>query len=805
MACKASFAQKAAQLSGKITGENNEPLAHATVKLNRLPDTSVLKKAETDVAGKFILANLPAGKYALTVSRTGYETAIVNTLMLAGEDLELPLLRLQSITRQLKELTIQGRKPYVERKIDKTILNVEGSILSAGSTALEVLEKAPGVTLDRQNDQIKLNNKTGITVMIDGKTNFLSGTDITTILGNMSSDQIATIELITNPSSKYDAAGNAGIINIKLKRNKAYGTNGSLSLNTGEGIQPYFPADTYRAGLSLNLNHRINKWSIYGTAAFNRKVNYNTINVVRTTATSTLSSAFDQNFQRNNTGKAYMGKVGADYYANEKLVFGIMVDASAIRAELNNNSQTYIKERQSGLETFNSVNQLANSGSPINNITANMNMRYDLDKNGKSLTFDADYSNFDNRKQENFDAEYFNQSGAPTNSTRLRNFTGVNIDIYAAKTDFTLPLNKTVKLEMGLKSSKVITNNELIAEKFISSNWENDLGRSNHFIYKENINAAYTNFSKEWKKWQFQAGLRLEHTHSNGNSITANSAVKRNYLSVFPTIFLSQDLGKDQHIRYSFSRRVDRPNYQQLNPFVFYMDPYALDEGNPYLKPQFTSNFEIGYNFKEIGITVNYSTTRDMITQISQQNEVTRIVNVIRKNLGHAQNLSFNLYVPLSVKKYWNVQNNFSLYYNKFDDPNLEGAKFSANKLSFNFNTTHSLTLPANFSLELNYWLNSPAIRGVEQTTIVQHALNAGLQKAFLEKKLKVRLGMDDIFLTNYWKGQLQYQNVNLHVVNHYLSRRASFTVNYNFGNQNVKSARKRGTATDDIKNRASQ
>jgi hypothetical protein len=263
-------------------------------------------------------------------------------------------------------------------------------------------------------------------------------------------------------------------------------------------------------------------------------------------------------------------------------------------------------------------------------------------------------------------------------------------------------------------------------------------------------------------------------------------------------------LNKNNNIRYSYSRRVDRPNYQQLNPFVFYMDPYALDEGNPYLKPQFTDNFEIGYSYKEFSFSLNYSNTRDMITQISQQNEVTRVINVIRKNLGRAQNYSANLYVPVHVAKFWQMQNNVSLYFNKFDDSNLEGAKFTANKVAYNLNSSQSFMLPKNFNLELNFWLNSPRISGVEETTIVQYALNAGIQKSLMNKKLKIKLSMDDIFLTNHWEGRLQYQNVNLAVVNHYISRRAAFTVNYNFGNQNVKSVRNRKTATDDIKGRAS-
>ena len=802
IACGASFAQKNSKLSGKVVDEKGQALAFAVVKVLNSPDTTIVKSGSTNVDGEFIFDQLKEGNYRLSVSMMGHKTKKTESFALTG-DLKLPAIVLNGEAKQLKEVSVQGRKPYVEHQIDKTVLNVENSIVSSGSTALEVLEKAPGVQIDRQSEQIKLNNKSGVTVMIDGKTNFLSGADITTLLSNMSSDQIATIELITNPSSKYDAAGNAGIINIKLKRNKAYGTNGTLSLNGGQGIMPDSPTDLARAGLNLNLNHREGKWNIFGNGTVARKASFNNTFLTRTTFANGLASAFTQDFDRKNKGVGFQGKLGADYYASEKTVFGVMIDANTVKTKLNNFSNTLINEVQSNVASSNSVLQDAYSNSPANNLTANFNIKHDFDKTGKNISFDVDYSNFNNKKDEQFNARYLNQGGQQTNTTLLRNNTDANIDIFAAKTDFTLPINKTMKFETGLKSSYVVTNNDFISEQFLSGSWQNDPNKSNNFIYKENINAIYGNFSKEWKVWQVQLGLRAEHTHSNGNSITSNKEVDRNYLSLFPTVFVNQKLNENNNIRYSYSRRVDRPNYQQLNPFSFYMDPYAVDQGNPYLKPQFTDNFEVSYGYKQVSFSLNYADTRDMITQISQQDEVTRIVSVIRQNLGRAQNYSAGVYFPVKVAKWWNMQNNASVYYNKFEDGNLEGAAFRASKVAYNFNTNQTFILPQNFTVEVSFWYSSPKVSGVEQTTIAQYALNAGIQKSLLNKKLKLRLNMDDILLTNYWKGALEYQNVNLQVTNRYTSRRANFSISYGFGNQNVKSARSRNTATDDIKGRA--
>lgn len=802
LACGASFAQKLNTVSGKVVDEKTVPVSFAVVRLLQYPDTTLVKSVSTTIDGEFRITGIKTGEYLLSVSVVGFKTHKTNRFLLK-EDLQLPTIGMESVSKQLKEVSVQGRKPFVEHQIDKTVLNVENSLTATGSTALEVLEKAPGVQIDRNSDQIKLNNKSGVVVMIDGKTNFLSGADITTLLSNMSSDQIGTIELITNPSARYDAAGNAGIINIKLKRNKAYGTNGTISFNSGQGIMPDSPSDLFRAGVNLNLNHRQGKWNIFGNGAVARKAQFNNTFLTRTTASNGLSSNLTQNFDRKNRGVGFQGKMGADYYASEKTVFGVMLDANTVNTRLTNFSNTGINAVQNGTTNQSYILQDANSSSPVGNLTANFNIKHDFDKKGKSLTFDMDFSGFSNKKDENFLANYLNANGSSTNQTRLRNNTDADIKVYAAKTDFTLPISKTMKIETGLKSSYVVTNNDFLSEQLIGGVWQNDAGKSNNFVYKENINAVYGSFSKEWKVWQVQLGLRAEHTHSNGTSVTDNKAVERNYLSLFPTVFVNQKISENHNIRYSYGRRVDRPNYQQLNPFVFYMDPLAVDQGNPYLKPQFTNSYQVSYSYKELSFSLSYSDTRDMITQISQQDDATRVISVIRQNLGRSQNYSADLSVPVRVAKWWNIDNNISVYYGKFDDGNIEGAAYSAGKASVNLYTSNSFTLPGNFSLEISAWLNSPRVNGVEQTTIYQGALNAGIQKTMLDKKLKLRLNMDDILLTNHWEGKLVYQNINMKVVNRYTSRRANFSISYNFGNQNVKSARSRNTATDDIKGRA--
>lgn len=799
-----SFAQKLHTITGKIVDEKAVVVPFAVVQLLNGSDTSKVKMVATDIDGGYRIEQVKEGNYALSISIVGFKTKKTERFVLNG-DLELPIVKIESNTKQLNEVSVSVKKPYVEHQIDKTVLNVENSIVSTGSTALELLEKAPGVQVDKQNERILLNNKSGVMVMIDGKNNFLSNADLAVYLSNLTSSQIATIEIITNPSSKYDAAGTAGIINIKLKKNKAFGTNGSVSSTYRNAIRAHLPRNIYGSDLNFNINNRNKKWNFYSNANASKNNNFSNLFLERTTNADGLQSAFNQNFQKIYTGSRLAAKLGADYYATERTTIGIMVDGSTSTRKLDNFSQTYINETRSGITNNNSLQLISDANTPNKNYSANFNVKHDFKKEGASLNFDADYSGFNYSGVENFNTDFYNENGVLNNQTFIRNDSKTDINIFASKIDFTWPISKTAKLETGLKTSFVKTDNDFLSSALLNNEWQNIAGQSNHFIYKENVNAAYANLSKDLGKWQIQAGLRAEYTNATGALITNNTEADQKYLSLFPTVFVNQKISENSNLRYTYGRRIDRPNYQQLNPFNFYMDPYTIQQGNPYLKPQFTNNFEVSYSYKSgLSFSLGYSKVKDLILDSkTAQNDSTRIVTVGQGNIGSGEYYSAGLYFPLAVTKWWNLQNNFNLFYNKFNDNNLEGAPFELSKLSYNFNITSSITLPADWTIETNFWLNSPRVRGLETTTIYQYALNTGVQKSFLNKSLKLKLNIDDIFATNYWKGTLNYQNVNLRVQNNYINRRVSFNISYSFGNQNVKSARSRNTATEEMKNRA--
>lgn len=806
MMAQTSFAQSERTVAGTLLDEKDMAMPFANVLLMKAADSTLAKAGVTDIDGAYLIDNITDNQYFIKASMVGYDDFIspLFTVNEANATVKFQPIKLQLSSTELKEVVVSVKKPFIEQQVDRTVLNVESSIVGSGSTALEVLEKAPGVMIDQQNDLIKLKNKSGVLVMIDGKRSYLSNDQLTQMLRNMSSDQIASIEIITNPSSKYDAAGTSGIINIKLKKNQAFGTNGSFSASAGEAFIPDSFGDLYRGSVNLNLNNRSEKFNIYGNLGVNRNTNYNDNTLYRAVNFENTRSVFDQLSQRSTLGHYYSAKAGIDYFASKKTTIGIMLDGGFWNGDLIGLNSTDINETFGDVMTASSLVQNSSLAMENQNITANFNVKYDYDGKGKELTFDADYSRYRNYGFQQFNTDYFAANGQLTDNILQRNTTPTDVDIYAIKADFTLPMKNKFKLETGVKSGFVKTDNDFLFEQNIDGTWTTDIGKTNTFVYDELVNAAYVNVGKQWEKWSVQAGLRAEHTYSKGNSVTLDKVVERNYLSLFPTFFLNQNISEDHAMRYSYSRRIDRPNYSQLNPFLFFLDPFTFEEGNPFLQPQFTDNLELTYTYKgAVSLSLGYSNTVDYINDVIVQNDADRTTKQISMNLDQFESYSANLSLPIPVKKWWMMINQISAYYNRFQDDNLSGGQLNASQFAYNFYTSSTFTLPKNWTAEVNMWYNSPNVYGIVQAIKPQYAVNAGISKSFWEKKGRLKLNVSDIFLTSFFNGRVDYQNVDLDVNSRWTSRRASVTFSYNFGNQNVKAARRRSTATDSEKSRA--
>jgi outer membrane receptor protein involved in Fe transport len=801
-----SWAQSSFSVTGNVLDEKSEALPFANVFLLSSADSSLSKAMASELDGSFAIEISKSGNYFVKISSVGYEDFLSPKFQLNKESSNFkfqPIKLIQS-TNALDEVKVVAKKPFIEQQIDRTVVNVENSIVASGNTALEILEKAPGVVIDRQNNAIKLKNKNGVLVQIDGRKSYLSQDALMQMLSNMNSDEITSIEIITNPSSRYDASGNSGIINIKLKKNKAFGTNGTLSLSAGDAFVPNSTDDLYRGSANLTLNHRNEKVNVFGSANLSRNAFYNDNTLIRSTNFEGLKSQFDQNSKRFGNGIYSSTRLGADYFASDKTTYGIMLDANNWNGQMVSNGLTKITEIQDAVETASSLVPTSNRDMNDWNYTGNFNIKHNFNENGKEMMFDADYSGFRNYAFQSFDTRFFDGSQNQTNTLIQRNTTPTDIDIFAAKVDFTIPTESKYKFEFGAKTSFVKTDNDFRFDVENDGIWTADPGKTNHFVYTEFVNAAYFNVGKQWDKIGFQTGLRAEHTKSEGNSLTLSEVVPRSYLSLFPTAFLNQKVNDKNSLRYSYSRRIGRPNYQQLNPFLFFLDPYTFQKGNEFLKPQFTDNTELTYSYdNKISMTLGYAFTKDNMFDVIEQDDETRVTYQTNTNLEKVKNYSANLSFPISVAKWWNMHNNFNLYYTRYQDSNLSGGVLDVSQTAFNFYTGSTFTLKNDWSAEANMWFNSPQVLGIITQTKPQYAVNAGIQKSFWEKKGRLKLNISDIFLTSFFNGDIDYQNIDMTVKSRWTSRRATLNFTYNFGNQNVKGNRKRSTATEDLKQRA--
>lgn len=801
-----SWAQISYKVTGNILDEKSEVMPFANVLLMNVTDSTLAKAVASDMEGAFLLDNLNEGGYFVKISMVGY-SEFVSPKFKLGQDtpnFNFEPIKLTVASNQLGEVTVTAKKPFIEQQIDRTVLNVENSIVGSGNTALEVLEKAPGVVVDRQNNALKLKNKNGVLVQIDGRRSYLSEEALMQMLSNMNSDEITSIEIISNPSSKYDASGNSGIINIKLKKNKAFGTNGSVNVAIGDAYLPNSTDDLYRASTNISINHRNKKVNVFGTANVGRNAFYNDNHLMRSTNYESLRSEFDQISQRNGSGIYSSAKIGADYFATDKTTLGVMFDVNNWNGNMTSSGLTEIIERQSDVVSQSSLIPLSDRDMDNWNYTANFNVKHNFNEKGKEVSFDADYSGFRNYAFQTFNTEYFDGNQNLTENILQQNSTPSDINIYAAKVDFVIPTASKMKIEFGAKTSYVKTDNDFVFEVENDGKWTTDPGKTNHFVYTEFVNAAYFNIGKQWDKIGFQTGLRAEHTKSEGNSITLDQSVPRSYLSLFPTAFLNQKINDKNSLRYSYSRRIGRPNYQQLNPFLFFLDPYTFERGNEYLKPQFTDNLELTYTYNNaITLTLGYANTHDFMMDVIEQDDETRVTFQTTTNLEKAENYSANLSFPIPVTKWWNMHNNVNLYYVKYYDSDLSGGNLDIGQVAFNFYTGNNFSFKKGWSAEASMWFNSPQIMGIIKQSKPQYSVNAGIQKTILEKKGRIKFNINDIFLTSFFAGAIDYENVDLQIDNRWTSRRVTLSFNYTFGNQNVKSSRRRSTATEDLKSRA--
>ncbi len=781
-----------ATISGSVVDQQQKPMDYATVSLLKAKDSSLVKGALTDSKGQYQISGISAGNYLVSISVIAYQKTFSKPFAISEANASFTIEKLVLVagSQQLKGVSIVAQKPLIERKADRTVLNVENSVLAAGNSAMEILEKAPGVTIDK-DDNISLKGKQGVTVMLDGKLTYLSSAQLATLLRSTDGNTIQSIEIITNPSAKYDAAGNSGIINIKLKKNKSVGTNGSLTLGAGYGVYP-------KSNESLTLNHKQGKFNFFGSYSHNDNQRYNNLLINRVVNIQNVNTFFTQQNFMPQTNYSNNYRAGVDYDITKKNTIGFLVNGYFNGEQDNNINHTLIGSNPSSTDSM--QNTTSNIHQTYRNFAFNVNDKLQIDTAGQELSIDLDYSRFNNNSIAKYNTDFFLANGDLQHAPLpLQNQTPSVITINTAKADYTKSFKKIVKLEAGIKLSSVKTDNDLQAQKLSGSSFINDTSRTNRFVYSEKVNAGYINLSKTFKKLSVQVGLRAENTSSNGNLITTNQVVNRSYLNFFPSVFLNESLSAKNDLGFSYSRRIDRPSYDNLNPFVYYLDQYTYSQGNPFLKPQYTQSYELNYTYnKTINVSLSYSHTKDVITNILLTKDKATFATQL--NLQSQNSYNININAPFTFTKWWSGNVNLNGFYLGFKSDSLLGANLNSGQAAYQFKTLQTFLVGKAFKAEVSSDYQSALTYGIFHIK-PQYSFDAGLSRSFAQKKANLKLSVSDIFNTRISKVNSRYQSVNIDFNEKQESRIARLTFTYNFGNSKL-ATRRHESGADAEKNR---
>lgn len=792
-------AQTQGKVQGKVLAADGSPLPFASIRLQK-QDGALLKGTMSDTLGKFSLTAVPNGTYVLKVNTMGFVThqSKVFSVSVQHNSIDMEAITLIEEAMTLGAVTIRGQKRLIEQTIDKTVMNIENSILAEGNTALELLQKAPGVTVG-EDGQVSLKGRPNVLVMLNGKSTYLSPKELSTLLKGTNSASISKIEIMSNPSAKYDAAGNGGIINIQLKKNMATGFNGTVTFNGGRSRNA-------RYGSGINLNYRSDKVNVYGSydyayrgeteyLDFVRRFYDSGVAVGQASRTSTQRTETDEPLHINNF------RLGLDYDFNAHNSIGFL---------LNGNVGSYTHDSKTGNLLTSATGVLLSNMATTNydeqnwkNLTYNINYRHKFKKEGRELSADADFASNHFTSRLNLKTTTLATTAGQLNTdiTR-RGYVPAVTDVYLAKIDYTDPLTKTLKLESGLKSSYTDADNNLRYDLLNNGNWVYDATGSNHFTYKEQIHAGYLNVNKEFKGFSIQAGLRGEYTFTEGHQITTDSLIKRSYFQLFPSVFLNKPLGSNHQLQLAYSRRIERPDYGDLNPFRVFRDPLLFYQGNPFLKPELVNTFQLSHSFKgKYTTAISYNRTRDVMTWVNGQIDELNTTFEMPQNLNRLINYGISFTASTSFFEWWTGTHFANLYRNEYSGSS-EGATgvFDNKTTSASFNSQNSFKAGKGYTIELSGNYYSGSVYGIARYK-GNYVISTGAQKSILKEKGTLKLMVNDIFQSSRYRESTLFQNIDMNMDKRPDSRRVMLSFSFRFGNQNIKK-KERKTGSEDILNR---
>lgn len=790
MICIGSSAQAPApSLRIKVLATDSTALPGSTVQLLS-EESTVLQKAGTDSSGIAIFRNLLPGKYKVEVTRVTHQASSLDNIVISDNSIRDAVVLLVPQAGVMGNVTVTAKKPMVQFLPDKTVVNVDASIGNAGTTVMEVLERSPGVTTDRDGN-ITLKGKPGILILIDGKPTQLAGMDLQNLLTGMSSSQVETIELIDNPSSKYDAAGNGGIINIRTKKTKQRGFNGNLSAAFGYGKLP-------KNNNSLTMNLREGRFNFFVTYSSNLSKQLMDLYALRTyyDANRSVLSMLEQPYYTRTRGVTHLLNAGFDYYVSSKTTIGIAFNGLYLTRRKNGEAEARWMDANTTIDSIVYTNSINNSRLKRGGVAANV--RHVINKS-QEISFDVDYMRYDITNTQLFENRPNDPNGNFSDASRGDIPSSLNI--YSAKIDYTKRFNNLI-WESGWKSSRVETDNLAEYDQNLGSNWQEDLGKSNHFLYTENIHALYTNAQWEKGKWSLQGGLRYEHTGYDarqlGNAQVKDSSFNRSYGNLFPSMFATYRPDSINSITLRAGRRIDRPAFQKLNPFTFIINKYTYQQGNPYFKPQFTWNFEISHQYKDfLSTTLSYNIIKDYISQVFYEDPNSELIVYTEGNIGEMHNLGLTVSTQLNPAKWWSF--NFQATGNYKTIEAMLWKLYRADIWQANMSMNHQFRFNKGWGAELSGMYITRAQNDIQEVLRPNGHLSIGVSKQVLKKAGMLRLTFRDMFYTLNMSGFTDFQFVDETFKLQQDSRVVTLAFSWRFGKAMKQVARRNTGASGEI------
>ncbi len=791
--CNYTFAQTGSSgIHGKVSDEKHVAAAAATVILLAAADSSVVKSIACDDQGLFNLDVKP-GSYLLLVSKIGYDQSLTGPFVVeTAKNFAAPEVSLVVHLPQLKEVSITAQRSYIDAKPGKVTLNVQSSIIAEGNSVAEILRQAPGVHVDGRGS-FSMIGKQGALVTIDGKPTNLSGQDLIDLLQGMPGTTVKQIELISNPSAKYDAAG-GGVINIISKKGINQGTN--ITVNAGGGYGTY-----YKLIGGLSFNNRKGATNVFGNYNYLENKSFHDFTTDRSINYQGLSSEYNVIYSAIQVSKNHTFRAGVDVAVSSNHTIGVLVSGTV-------NENSFIKDnllKMSNQGKFDSlINTTSNTSRGLSNISYDINYSGKLDNKGTTLLADFVYNDITRHSSEYINNHFTLASGGAYRlPLYLQNLTPSVIHIWAAKLDLATPLSKTSQLEAGVKYSNVNSDNDLVFGPKVNGVYTSSQAFSNTFLYTENINSAYVNYIGKVGVVGLTAGLRAEQTNAKGNSATMKNPLTRNYLNLFPQVQLNYDVDDKHALNLSFNRGINRPMYSFVNPFLSFVGLYDYYQGNPKLLPQYSNKLELTHTYNKTLQTSLYGTviTDFYDLRVLRQNDSSKVSITEANNFGTYSIVGLKILAPVDFYNWWTA--NFAL------DASYQRIKAYAQNGSLNkgtqdiiFTSTQTFKVSSTLTAELSGRYESPNFYGIGQLK-ANYFVNARLSKQVLNKMGTITASVSDIFNTLRDRSTINYQNLNVKIWDKVESRIFKIGFSYRFGNTSLKNTEKHAAGNEDEQKRA--